>query len=577
MIWAETKKGRLPLLLLFLLALALRIAYAIFLKENYLFYDYPSDDVLYYRQWAQEIASGNWIGKRVFYGMPLYPYFLAILERISFGHFLIVRLAHFILGSMNVVLVYCFTERAFSRKAAYLASFLAATNFVLIYYDWLMVPVTLIIFIGLVIVLALLNLNLASRKGHWFALGLVFGFGMLADGKFAIVLVLVLAYLMHIHLNLIPQLLRRALLPLAAGVLLVLSVVAVRNRVVGGDWVLVSAHGGINFYIGNNPEANGAFVNPAFLRPSHYGHEEDPRIIAQQILNKELTPAQVSQYWFLRGLSYVSGSPLQFIKLLGRKFYLFFTDSNVADDLDLLLQTAFKTKLNINSFRIIIPFAILGAIIVFRRRRETFILSVFIVGQLLFSLAFFVITRHRVTILPFAVIYEAVGILWLGDQIRLKNYGKAISVSLALILLFFLFQPVSVRPNEIDYLRYTKAGSVYSEQKKYRKAEEQFLKALELAPAQPSVLYNLGLLYLNDGRYVQAQKYFEKAVAIRPYEANAVYNLALSYERTGDWMRAISSYQRVLQLQPGSKDARDQLGKIYYLQGRMREAEQLLK
>jgi 4-amino-4-deoxy-L-arabinose transferase-like glycosyltransferase len=291
--WTDIQKERFFLPLLFVLALALRLAYAYYLLKHYPFYDYPGDDVLYYRQWASDIASGNWVGHGVFLGMPLYPYFLAVLMKLSLGHFSIVRLAHLALGALNGVLVYAVASKAFPKKMAVLASLLVATNFTLIYYDWLMMPVTLITFIGLAAAFGLVRLDTSRQPLGWLALGLVFGVGMLADGKVALVLALVIAALAYAGRGRILVVAKKTLLPLAAGACVVLAVVTVRNRVVGGDWVVVSAHDGINFYVGNNPAATGTFVNPPFLRPNHYGHEEDPAIVAQQLLGRRLTSSEV--------------------------------------------------------------------------------------------------------------------------------------------------------------------------------------------------------------------------------------------------------------------------------------------
>ena len=83
---------------IFILALFLRIAYLSFLSEHYFFFDHPGSDVPYYQQWAHEIIQDNWIGHQIFYGMPLYPYFLAILKCLTLGNPFLIRIAHLILG-----------------------------------------------------------------------------------------------------------------------------------------------------------------------------------------------------------------------------------------------------------------------------------------------------------------------------------------------------------------------------------------------------------------------------------------------------------------------------------------------
>ncbi len=44
-----------------------------------LFY-HLTGDARSYDEWAQQIASGNWLGRKVYYDAPLYPYFLGFLQ-----------------------------------------------------------------------------------------------------------------------------------------------------------------------------------------------------------------------------------------------------------------------------------------------------------------------------------------------------------------------------------------------------------------------------------------------------------------------------------------------------------------
>ena len=53
--------------------------------------------------------------------------------------------------------------------------------------------------------------------------------------------------------------------------LLILSAAAVispwtlRNYRVHGEWILISSNGGINFWIGNNEQATGEFIEPPYF------------------------------------------------------------------------------------------------------------------------------------------------------------------------------------------------------------------------------------------------------------------------------------------------------------------------
>src|ERR1051325_8578702 len=69
---------------LFFFAYAIRLVYLFQIESMPVFYQLPGDPRTY-DQWAQTIAAGDWIGDRIFYQAPLYPYFLGFLETV-FGH-----------------------------------------------------------------------------------------------------------------------------------------------------------------------------------------------------------------------------------------------------------------------------------------------------------------------------------------------------------------------------------------------------------------------------------------------------------------------------------------------------------
>src|ERR1051325_11177077 len=78
---------------IFIFALSVRLIFLTQIKDD------PVATVLMvdartYDRWAQQIAEGNWLGDRIFYQAPLYPYFLAANYKL-FGHSLFaVRAVH---------------------------------------------------------------------------------------------------------------------------------------------------------------------------------------------------------------------------------------------------------------------------------------------------------------------------------------------------------------------------------------------------------------------------------------------------------------------------------------------------
>src|SRR5262245_31641706 len=86
-------------------------------------YDDPRIDVLTgdgaaYERWAHEISGGAWLGgPGVFYQTPLYPYFLAVLERVGIG-LTAVRIVQSVLGSLACGMLAMATQRLLASRAA---------------------------------------------------------------------------------------------------------------------------------------------------------------------------------------------------------------------------------------------------------------------------------------------------------------------------------------------------------------------------------------------------------------------------------------------------------------------------
>lgn len=555
--------------LIFCFALALRLAYWAFLRRYYFFYDHPGGDVLYYQQWAREISRVDWVGTKTFWGLPLYPYVLAVLDRLALGHTGIIRFFHLLLGSVNCVLTYLLARALFSAKAAMLAGLLAAANFTLIYHDWVMMPVPLIIFLSLVIVLCLLYFDFEEivKKRDWFILGLLAGAAILGDGKFVFVSGFLLVYFIYKYRMDLIRKTRERLFPFFAAILIVVCIVGLRNKIVGGDWVLVTAQRGLSFYVGNNPDATGVFEAPGFIRPTHGGQDEDQVMAAQVLTGKKMSPGEVCRFWHNQGMKFIRENPLAYARLLGTKFKLFFTDVEAAYDLDLLLQRSWKQWLDFNPLTAVFFFAIAGAVFSWRKRRGVVYFDLMILSQLLFTLVFFLTSRHRDGILPFLIIYQSYGLVWVVERIKERKFKPVTVMAVLLMCFLFIFRPQVMDRHDFDFYRSTKAGSVYERRKDYPNARDQYQKALAIRPRDTNTMYNLANTYLLEGNDASARVSYEQIIKINPYQVDALYNLGYVYEKQGDLQRSLQMYQAVLTLDPQSPDALLRAAQVHVSQG----------
>jgi len=124
------------------LALAVRIA-CLYFSRTAPFYEPVILDPKYYQDWALRILAGDWKGEGVFYGLPLYPFFLALCYKFSNHSLLAVKLTQSLLGVLTVFLVYKIGGKIHSKTAGHLAAWLAAVYGPLFFHEQILTPESL--------------------------------------------------------------------------------------------------------------------------------------------------------------------------------------------------------------------------------------------------------------------------------------------------------------------------------------------------------------------------------------------------------------------------------------------------
>src|SRR5262249_40378707 len=136
---------------------------------------------------------------RPFFRAPLYPWFLAGIFRAFGDGLLLPRLLQCGLGAASIGLVYAIGRRCFGPLAASLAAAIAATYWLLIYFDGELMGETLVV--RLVWLAPWLTLGLAAKGGRTrsLAAGLAWGVAALARPNVLLFLPFVPLWLLWIH------------------------------------------------------------------------------------------------------------------------------------------------------------------------------------------------------------------------------------------------------------------------------------------------------------------------------------------------------------------------------------------
>lgn len=569
-----------PLLLL-VFALALRLVYAWELRGNP-FFDAPVVDAKTFLDQALAIAAGElWGGSEPFWQAPGYIYFLASLCWLfPDSYFFAVRVAQAIVGSLSCLLVVRLADRAFgSRRLALGAGAAAAAYGGLVQFEAELLAVGLEIFLYLLLLDRILHALTARDDRSWLMAGLVGGLAAITRPNILLFLALLMPWLARLRLeqDAQPAGLAATLRPLflsGFGLMAVVLSVTVRNVVVGGDVVLISANGGVNFHIGNNADQDRAVAIPPGM-----AWEE---MVTEPVRAGFTLPSQRSAYFYRKALSYIAAQPGDYAALMASKLYQFWSGPELKRNQDVYYARRHSQLLSwllwdrglSFPFGIVGPLAMAGLVLTWRRREPAVrLLRLFALSYMAAVLLFFVTARYRMPAIPVLLIFAAwtcrqLVIDWRGGRYRsFAALGGAVAV-----LTVVLNLPAATVPEDDAQLHFD-LGEVYLRKGEYQRSAQNSLAALELTSGQYNYArHNLAVAYFHLGRHRDAVQEGQRAVEENPRRADTRVLLGRAYGAMDQPGQAAAQFERALQLMPGSGMAHYYYGRLLYRSGRHEQA-----
>ena len=286
-------------------------------------------DSRFYYELASALSAGGAPPAGALDFNPLYPAFLVVVFKLFGAGMTAPRVAQFALGLFTIALAYAagarLVEGPRKGKPSGTVTAIAAAAMTLFYrqfvlYEGTIIATALEVFLvaaSFMLALALDEdlrgerpIRLRTRRiPRWVSsllLGALLGAGALGRPNFF--LLLVAGVPIWIFLRNLRK--RRGLIPALsclAGAALFLAPPIVYSAALSGRIVPVSAHGGINFYIGNRAGSPGVFQPPADMRADMRGMLEDAKMKAEAETGRAMTQPDVSGY-YLRKASARSGA-----------------------------------------------------------------------------------------------------------------------------------------------------------------------------------------------------------------------------------------------------------------------------
>jgi tetratricopeptide (TPR) repeat protein len=557
------------------IAFVLRLFYLVQIQSIPLF-DHLAGDGRTYDEWAQRIAAGDWLGQGVFYQAPLYPYFLGV-SQVIFGHDLwLIRFIQIILGSVSCAVIYLVGEKLFSRNAGIAAGLILAGYAPAVFFDGLIEKSILDLILLTVLIYLLLGLNGTRHWAKWLAAGAVLGLlGLCREN--ALILVPVVALWIALGLSAQPFLIRAHwLLWFFAGLLLVLLPVGLRNLTVGGEFKLTTSQFGPNFFIGNNPEADGSYgsVHRIIGEPQLEGN--DAARLAERAFGRRLSSGEVSDYWLKKSWDYIRSEPTKWFQLLAKKWLMVWNAREVEDSDDFYIYRQWSWLLTllgwINHFGVLAPLATAGAWLTRNQWRRLWLLYAMIISFALSVAVFYVFARYRFPLVPLLVLFAGAALAELATLYRNRAWRSLLGVFAVLLMSALIVDWPIYGISGPGSVGYNNLSNAYYKQGRVNEAISAALKAIELTPDLGVAYYNLGNLYAGQGQFDLAKKYFEAAIRLDPNYAEVHSNFGQLIAERGDIETGIRYFRKAIELNPSISRAHLNLGVALAKQGRLAEA-----
>ncbi len=544
------------------------------------FFQVPLWDADDYHRMALALSGGHLDADLVF-RPPLYPVLLGIVYIIFGAGSWMPRLFQLALGVWSCVLVQRMTGRLFSERWGLAAGLLAALTGLMVYFDMELLPTTLEVFLELLFLNELLR---DPTELHPWRAGILLGLGALARPM--ILTFFPIAFLWFagwrlgghssalqalasrpnrtkLHLPYVPLLslvfnpdpLKR-LLRFSAGFGIPLFASLLLHIAAGAGPVLVSAQGGVNFYIGSHPSSDGMTAN--FPGIGAGWSWDTVRKWAENRAGKPLDAAAADKLFWAEGWREIGRDPAKAIRKFLRKAGLFWNRVEISNNRDLYYHArefpGWGWMLQLG-FPLFLPLALAG--IAFHWRDASIrLLTLFLLIYFFTVITFFVNARFRHPLTPVMIILAMGGLSALFALLRERRLKPALPVLAALTVGIWLPFAVSsgIDTHRGDYGLFTE-GVALEKLGRRTEAAKLYYEALKVNPRAPFVNFNLAETAREQRNYREAAELYRKELEIQPRYSKAWNNLGVVWQELGNDEQALACFMQAATAQPGLPEA----------------------
>ncbi|MBL7076860.1 MAG: tetratricopeptide repeat protein [Kiritimatiellae bacterium] len=575
------KKSIAPLLILALIALIVQMAF-VFETNRAVVFQIPTSDSATYHNQAVRIARGEAEpGKAPFWQPPLYVYGLAQVYRCVASNVGAARYVHGVLGVLIALLTFTIAKRFMNAPVAFACGLGTCLYGPLLFFASQLLPAATAAVLATLFLLVFLALMRRPTGMRAFAVGLVLGLAALTVPVVLVMLLLVGLWLAAAAMKggAVRTQARFGSL-VVAGLILAIAPVTSRNAVRSGSFVPISTNGGINLYIGNNPD----MAETVCIRPGT--RDWDALVALPYEDGAAASPAEAQSYFLRRVGAYICSEPAGFVGGLLGKAHQLLNGREIPRNIDIYVFRKHSRILSLLAwcggwfafpFGIVGPLALLGMIVAFRRGGEGRYIAGFVVLYGLGLVCFFPSSRYMVPMLPALLILAFIGVGGLIGPLpaRTRAAYAMLLILAAVVVNLPAALPTDAVAWEAELHRHVGIGL----QKRGRldEALRQYDLALNADEDAAATHYYRGTALLAVDRLDAAESAFRSTLMLQADYAEAMHDLAVVLHRQKRTDEAIPLLARAIEVRPDYRSAMRNLAVALITQGRKEEAERWLQ
>jgi tetratricopeptide (TPR) repeat protein len=582
----DTPRGRRRVLaLVAVLGGLLRVLYVVEIHDHP-YWRTPLVDAADYHARAMQVARGAGLGPEVYYKAPAYPWLVGQLYRLT-GPRLEAAYALQMLGGIAAAMLAALLGWRWLGPTAGLAGGLGTALYAPLPYfeNQLLIESPALFFSVLAAFLLFCDLgrdrqaamagapaSVSPLGGSWARLTADVAAGTAAGIALQlrpVNVALVAALLLGLLLQRVdwPRRVRRVACVLVP-VLLLLMPTLRHNRVATGEIVPISVNGGINFYIGNNPDYDATVA----IRPGLRWEELTQRFDSMD------DPVQWQRNFYGAAGTWIGAHPGDWAALFFKKGVLFWNRLEIDRNQDSSAMRGDSMVLRAGVlWWVLAPLGLVGLVLLWRQWRRLPLHALFFL-QMLGVMAFFVTSRYRLAVVPWLAIAAGFAIRSAVLAARRHERRRLGRLAALLLLALGLVLPDWYGVAEQDFGRpdFDRA-EVLARLGDRDGALQAYERAASRHPEDPDVHLRYGEHLLRMGRREAALGEFRRATELAPWSYKPPLALGAALLERGDLDGAWSALEEAERRGDPHGMTLYDMGLVRERQGRYAEALDLFR